>query len=89
MSNVKVTTVPSKPVVPQGDMGLGLCLQCLGEIIAGERLVPAFGITLAPMLWPPGRADGVPVAVPACWEHLQQTAMPRKPLLVAQGGLPK
>ena len=51
-----------------------LCLACLGETITGGRRAVAVAVTLAPMLWPPGRADGVPVAVPACWEHVQQAA---------------
>ena len=51
-----------------------LCLACLGETITGDRRSVAVAITLAPMLWPPGRADGVPVAVPACWQHVQQAA---------------
>lgn len=82
MSNTR--TIPAQPVVPQGDMGLGLCLGCLGAVAVGESAVPQFAVTLAPMLWPPGRADGVPVAVPACWEHVRQqvAAGSRRPLLV-------
>ena len=77
------------PVVPGGDMGIGLCLQCLGEIIArGQQAPPPrFGITFAPMPFPAGNPVAF-VAVPACWEHLQGAgAPPRKPLLVANGSL--
>ena len=80
-----------KPVVPAGDMGIGLCLQCLGEIIAkGDQAAPPrFGITFAPMPFPAGNPVAF-VAVPACWEHLQGAGgPPRKPLLVANGGLPR
>ncbi len=85
------------PVVPAGDMGIGLCLQCLGEIIADKDRapVPRFGVTLAPMPQVMMTATGptmVFVAVPACWEHLQQASAPQaqKPsLLVANGGLPR
>lgn len=76
-----------------GELGLGICLACLGELMVDERDAAKlqFAITLAPMLWPPGRADGVPVAVPACWDHVQKTAEAagRVPLVVANGKLPR
>lgn len=79
-----------KPVVPAGDMGLGLCLQCLGEIIAkgDEAPMPQFAVTLAPMPFPPGNPVMF-VACPACWEHVRGAgqAVQRKPLLVAKGKL--
>lgn len=81
--------------VPRGDMGLGLCLQCLGEIIAGNEAAgpPRFGITLAPMpqqIPAPGGVVVGLVAVPACWEHLAAAANPqeqKRQLLVAASGL--
>ena len=89
MSNTQRASFP-KPVVPAGDMGLGLCLQCLGEIIAqGDQAPsPQFAVTLAPMPFPPGQPVAI-VAVPACWQHLQGEVkgMQRKPLLVANGKL--
>ena len=81
---------PGPPVVPQGDMGIGLCLICLGEAATGGQRMPSFAVTFAPMLWPPTKPVGL-VAVPGCWEHVrqfaQQLASPKKPLLVAQGGM--
>jgi hypothetical protein len=76
-------------------MGLGLCLQCLGEIIAhgDDAPSPRFGVTLAPLPQTLMTAQGptmVFVAVPACWEHLRQASAPgepKRPLLVANGGL--
>ena len=83
------------PVVPAGDMGIGLCLQCLGDVMArGEQAPPPrFAVTFAPMVHnqptPVGVVTGM-VAVPACWEHLSgtgsdQQAEQRRPLLVANG----
>jgi hypothetical protein len=95
MSNTQHVRTPLKVVVPTGDMGLGLCLQCLGAVIAGEKDAgpPRFGITLAPMPQQIPTPNGVMVAmvaVPACYEHLAATAgpqEPRRPLLVANGKL--
>jgi hypothetical protein len=85
MSNTKR---PAGPVPPRpDDYGLGLCLSCLGEVMTGNRGSAEYGITLAPMLWPPV-PDGVPVAVPACWEHVQAAGKPpppRRRLLAANG----
>lgn len=73
-------------------MGIGLCLQCLGQIIAdGDQAPPPrFGVTLAPMPQTLMTAQGptmVFVAVPACWDHLRQASAPqgppKQPLLVA------
>jgi hypothetical protein len=89
MSNAKEL---GPPYVPQADLGIGLCLACLGEVMVGERHHPEFGITFAPMLWPPGARDGVPVAVPACWQHVQDAAgrgQPRPSLLAATGKVPR
>lgn len=95
MSNTQRSAM--KPVVPAGDMGLGLCIQCLGAVIAdGENAPPPnFGITLAPMPWPVPTPAGemiFVVAVPACWGHVQQMGQAaqqphRRPLLVANGKL--
>jgi hypothetical protein len=82
-------------VVPSGDMGLGLCLQCLGELLAGDEKAgpPRFAITLAPMPQQIPTPQGVIVAlvaVPACWDHLAGAAEPKeqkRPLLVAGSGL--
>lgn len=81
----------AKPLVPAGDYGLGLCLQCLGEIIArgDEAPSPRFAVTLAPMPFPPGQAV-MYVPAPACWEHVQGAnggGPARRPLLVANGKL--
>jgi len=71
-------------------MGIGLCLQCLGDVMAmGDAApMPEFGVTFAPMLWPAANPMGM-VAVPACWKHLSAQAeqVTRKPLLVANGRL--
>jgi hypothetical protein len=95
VSNTQHVRTAAKVVIPTGDMGLGLCLQCLGEIIAGDKDAgpPRFGITLAPMpqtIPAPGGVVVAVVAVPACWEHLSGAAAPQQPkktLLVANGGL--
>jgi len=82
-------------------MGLGLCLQCIGEIKAAKPdalngRTPAFGITLAPMIVPIGGPGGQLMgmgvaAVPACWEHVSgpEQAEQRSPLIVAQGTVPR
>lgn len=77
-------------VIPTGDFGLGLCLPCLGDQIAGQPVQPAFAISLVPMLWPPERPVGM-VAVPACYTHVKVTAgaaaaPPSHPLIVAANG---
>lgn len=96
MSNTRGLPI-GKPVVPAGDMGIGLCLACLGEIIANgdQAPPPRFGITFAPMpqtlMTPAGPIMAV-VAVPACWEHLRgASGQPeqKRPLLVANGALPR
>ena len=95
MSNTQ-RAATTLPVIPAGDMGIGLCLACLGEVIAkGQHAPPPrFGITFAPMpqtLMTPQGPAVVVVAVPACWQHLQQASgageQPKRPLLVANGGL--
>jgi hypothetical protein len=88
MSNTRTTAIPVKPVVPQGDMGIGLCLACLGAVAVGEAMVPSFAVTFAPMPWPPGQPIGL-VAVPCCWAHLQEqaTALTKKPLIAARGNI--
>jgi hypothetical protein len=81
-----------KPAPIRGDFGLGLCLSCVGEVIAGAVIQPRFAVSLAPMGWPPGGQQIMFVAVPACFEHIQAQAEavkagPRTPLLVAAGRL--
>lgn len=81
-----------KPVIPAGDYGLGLCLQCIGEMIIDPDGAPQpqFAVTLAPLPQPQGV-----ISAPACFEHVRQSvsgqpAVPgRKPMLVATGSLPK
>jgi hypothetical protein len=51
------------PPLPAGDFGLGLCLPCCADLIAGERTVtPAFAIVHTPV------AAGAMIAV--CGQHL-------------------
>jgi hypothetical protein len=81
------------PVIPRGDMGLGLCLACLTMLKAApkdavEGQAAAFAITMAPTIVPVPQAQVIGiVAVPTCWEHLNpgQNGPQRKPLLVAGG----
>lgn len=96
MSNTKHLPLGGNPV-PAGDMGLGLCLQCLGELIAqdGQAPPPRFAVTMAPMfhqiVTPAGAVAGM-LAAPACFEHVRQAAAPAQQpaarLLAASGSLP-
>jgi len=85
MSN---TAKLGRPVIPAGDFGLGLCLQCLGQVIADgdDAPQPQFAISMAPMPFPAAAPIGL-VAVPACWDHIKGQAdrMSRRPLLVPGG----
>lgn len=76
-----------KPLIPAGDYGLGLCVQCLGEVILNPDSAPQpqFAICLAPLPQPGGV-----IASGACFEHLKQSAHGQAPaLMVARGSLPK
>lgn len=79
-----------RSVVPLGDMGLGLCLQCLGQLIADPENAPQprFAITFYPMPHQAGPVAGL-VAVPACWECLSSAGeqSQKRPLLVV-GSMP-
>lgn len=75
-----------RPVIPGGDFGLGLCLQCLGQVITDgdDAPQPQFAISMAPMPFPAAAPIGL-VAVPACWDHIkgQVSSVRKRPLLVA------
>ena len=79
-----------RSVIPSGDFGLGLCLQCLGAVIADgdDAAQPQFAISLVPMAWPPQSPMGL-IAVPACWDHIrtQGEAVRKRPLLLAGNGI--
>jgi hypothetical protein len=79
----------ARPAVPTGDFGLGLCLPCLGGVIAGEPGQPRFAVSLVPMPWPAAQPAAI-VAVPACFEHIEiaATAAAAPSLLVANGRMP-
>lgn len=74
---------------PRGDMGIGLCYNCVLQLAAGNLdRMPGFGQTMAPVPVPIGGGVAV-VAVPACWDCLTEAAgqSQRKPLLIASGAM--
>lgn len=75
-----------RATVPTGDFGLGLCVQCLGEVIFSPDTAPPprFAVTLAPLPQPGGV-----IPAPACFEHLRESVTGQPGLLVARGGLPR
>jgi hypothetical protein len=86
------------PVIPRGDMGLGMCLACLTMLKqlkpdAAEGKAAQFAIAMAPTILPiPGPGGQIigmaAVAVGTCWDHLNAgPGEQHKPLLVA-GGMP-
>ena len=91
-----MTDIPAarvgRSLVPIGDMGLGLCLQCLGALIADPENAdqPRFAVTLYPMphtvATPAGPVTGL-VAVPACLQCLAVAGQQqqKRPLLVVGG----
>ena len=88
--------------VPRGDMGIGMCYQCIAALVAVSRqqgegplaaFVPNFAVTMAPM--PAG--DGL-IVLPACFDCMAGTgpaaqaaeAQARRPaLLTATGRVPR
>jgi hypothetical protein len=75
-----------KPVIPAGDYGLGLCVQCLGEVIIDPENAPQprFAVTLGPLPQPGGV-----IAAPACFEHLRESTQEASPILAARGRVPR
>jgi hypothetical protein len=75
---------------PRGDMGIGLCYNCV-QMLAAGRLgrMPGFGQTMAPIPVPLPNGAIMAVAVPACWDCLSGAAeTAQKPtLLVANGAI--
>lgn len=74
-----------RAVIPAGDFGLGLCLQCLGAVVIepDDAPQPQFAISLVPMAWPPQS----PMGLIACWDHIQEQgkAVGKRPVLIAGG----
>jgi hypothetical protein len=81
---------PGTPAIPAGDYGIGLCLSCVGDVIAGHAAPPRFAISSAPFAWPPGAPQQMIIAIPLCFEHIKivATPVPRRPLLVPADGGP-
>ena len=75
---------------PRGDMGIGLCYNCVMQLVAGKLdHLPGFGQTMAPIPVPLPNGTIMVAAVPACFDCLTGAAADaqRAPLLVASGSL--